>query len=330
MAGIKTDNLFAGNWWIMLAPPAWMAGFTGSIATLKFDAPNILASFLSIAMPLFGLWLIAKVLAPGYSRKLVELEQGELTDAKKAAKASIRSYSAFLARFFTRTPAESATFRSIWKIAARDRDFKQLVYPSLGMNLIMLFVIIFKNVKSYHSLASSNVYVLFIYIPLLLLFSVWSAIKISDNYKSAWFYRAVPLQNPGEIISGTLKVAIIQLFVPFYLLCNALTMYVWGIGHIFHIMAGFFLILNVTVGYLLLTRCNLPFSVEKSAARGGKATLFVFLFMIVAAAMGGFHYLLIKLGINMIFASVVLLLLNCFLFSRLRKMGWNKIEFINV
>jgi ABC-2 type transport system permease protein len=330
MKSIKTDNLFTDHWWMIFIPPTWMAGFTGSVSAFRFDWLNLLEATLSIAMPLFGLWLIIRVLAPGYSRKLGVLEQGDLTAVKATGKSSPRNISAFLARIFARTPVESATIQTIWKLTARDRNFKQTVYPAIGMIFIMLFVMVFRDMKSFGTLAESNSFLFLIYAPFYFLSTLWGSIKISENYKSAWVYQVLPINRPGEILTGTLKVLILQLYVPLFVIANIVTLYVWGINHFFDVVAGFCQIVIVSVLMILITKSDFPFSTEKTTANGLKTGIFTFLYMFVAFGIGGLHFLFIKLHFNMIIVSAVLIILTWTVFRILRRRQWRMIEELNI
>jgi ABC-2 type transport system permease protein len=318
------------NWWMLLAPPSWMAGATEYCTTFRLTGLNVISILLSVAVPLLGIWLVVKFLAPGYSRKLVMLEQGDIKADKKEIQQTRKSISSHIASLVTRTPSENASFQTIWKITGRDRDYKQFIFSQIGFIFIMLFVVVFQHIKSTGDLANSQKFLFPIYVPFFFLYYLIFSLKGSDNFRSAWVYAVAPIDNPGEIIIGSYKAMIIKFFVPLYAVCNIATLYFWGSGYITQVITGFFLNLVALLTLMSIFKGSLPFSQEKKTANSGRNVAFAFLLYLVSFGLAGIHYLLILLKVNMFIPMFVTIIACWFLFLAIRKKGWTQIEALQI
>jgi ABC-2 type transport system permease protein len=321
-------NLGTGNWWIHLLPPSWMAGSNELFVSFHITSFSVISLLLSILIPLGGLWFVVKVLAPGYTAKLAVMEQGDLM--KVTEHSDKAGLSGILARVFTRTNVESAVFQAVWKIAGRDRKFKQTVYPMLGSIFVMLFIFGFSGKSTIYELATTKLFLVLLYLPLFYLFIICISLKYSDNYRSAWIYKVIPVEQPGAIVSASIKAITLKLFVPVYLLCNGIMIYFQGIGFIFQIITGLMISLTGLLFILSLFRIDLPFSADPLNRYVGGNMLLTFILLPLGGVMAGLHYLLIYFHIPMALVSLGTGLLCWFVFRRFRKTRWNKIEAIEV
>jgi hypothetical protein len=256
------------------------------------------------------------------------MDQGEIKDIAKES--SGFSISAYLAKIFTRTSNEAAMFGLIWKIAGRDRKFKQMIYPMLGSVVVFFGVMLYTQFKYMLSGENDKFYLILLYFPLFYLFIIYSNIKFSDNYKSAWIYKIVPLTWPGEVVSATLKAISIKLFVPVYLGCNAILIYIYGPSIIIEIIAALLMNYICLCGLLLLFKFDLPFTVD-NANRATNANMLVSMVLLpVSAAISGIHYLILYLHINFLLIIPFLGIICWLLFRKIRFIEWKKIEVFEV
>jgi len=324
----KVDFKGISSWWMMIIPSTWMARTTEVCATFHMTTFDVCAILLGFVVPVLGIWLVIKVLAPGYLRKLESLEQGELKEKDKKSRPRKFTIFSTLGSLVTRTPSENAAFQTIWKLIGRDRNFKQTIFAMMGSVFIMVFILVFQQSKSIEVLRNTSKYLFLIYAPFFFLFSLTANIRYSNNYKSAWIYVVAPISKPGEIISGTYKALIIKIFVPVFILCNSITLYFWGFGFIWQIISGFFLNIFAILLLMLIFKSHLPFSQESKATNSSSKFATSLLMFAISFGLGGFHFLLITYHINVLITLAFSTGICWAFFRILRMRNWNRIEVI--
>jgi hypothetical protein len=317
------------NWKMLLAPPTWLARATEVFTTFQVTWFDIISIFLGIAVPMAGIWLVIKVLAPGYLRKLVVLEQGEQKKDRTRVTTTKRNFYGKLAAIFTKTSVENTAFQTIWKLAGRDREFKQSIFAMIGSLFILVFIMVFKQTNSVEALRHSSKYLFLIYAPFFFLFSLVANLRYSHNFKSAWIYAVAPISKPGEIISGSYKALIIKIFIPVFLICNSLTLYFWGIGFVWQVIAGLFLNIVAILVLMLLFKSHLPFSHERKTTNTGTSFIMSLLMFGISFGLGGIHYLLVYYQVNVIIVTIIMIAGSWVLFNLLRNKDWKGIESLN-
>ena len=321
---IKNFSIDTVNWWVYLIPSSWMAGSNEAFISFHLTMFSVVSIFLSIVVPWFGLWMVVKILAPGYSEKLAIMEQGE---SKKVSDHNESfSLSRGLAKIVTRTQIESAVFQALWKVAGRDRKFKQTTYPMFGSIFVFVFIMAFNSRNSEINFVTTNGFLVFLYFPLFFLFVVSTSLKYSDNFKSAWIYKTMPIEKPGEIVSATLKAIILKLFLPVYFVVNGSLIYFRGFGFIGHILIGFLLCLITLVSILSISKVDLPFTADSSTKNASGNMLLAFILLPLSFGIAGIHLLFIRFNFNVIAVVVALFFVCWFVFRLFRQIGWNKIE----
>ncbi len=325
---LKHLKLETPDWWMYLLPPTWMAASNNAFITFNFDQFSLINIALSVLIPIFGLMLVIKVLAPGFSNKLQIMDQGEIRDVAKES--SGFSISAYLAKLFTRTSNEAAMFGLIWKIAGRDRKFKQMIYPMLGSVVVFFGIMFYTQFKYMLSGENAKFYLILLYFPLFYLFIVYTNVKFSDNYKSAWIYKIIPLDRPGEVVSATLKAISIKLFVPVYLGCNAVLIYIYGAPIVIEIIAALLMNYICLCCLLLLFKFDLPFTVDNANKTNNANMLVSMVLLPVSAAVSGIHYLFLYFHISFLLVIPLLGFICWFLFRKIRLIEWKKIEVFEV
>jgi ABC-2 type transport system permease protein len=330
-----TDKLAAikfspNHWWLNLLPPSWMAGSNEFFTSFNVTWFSLLSIALAWIVPVGGLLLIVKVLAPGYTKKMAILEQGDTKKIKTLENKKTFSFSSFLSKIFTRTPLEAAAFQVIWKIAGRDRKFKQTIYPMLGSMVVLVFMILFTGRGRASDSKTSMSFLVFLYFPLLFIYSLIQQLKYTDNFRSAWIYKVMPISRPGEIVSATIKAISLKLFVPAYLACNAVVLYYRGIEYFPHIVVGFLLTTIIAVGLFSISKFSLPFTSDYVDKNTGNNMATTFILLPIGAAAAGLHFCLIWLNVNILLVAAVLAVAYWFVFKAVRKTNWNRIEAFEV
>lgn len=312
------------KWWMFLVPPFWMSASLTPIINGGFNMQSAIFLTLSIGMPILGLWLVSSVLAKNFNQSLSTLDQGDTKSEKKKGKAETATFVDFLARICTFTIDERISFRTIWRIANRDRKFKQAVYPSLGYVFIIVLMAIVNMKTPMDEIVQSKIFLVLIYAPSFLLYILVFAIRFSDNFKASWIYQTIPVQHPGHLISGAFKAVAVQLFLPTFIILNFATIYFWGFNVLGDIVFGFCTSLMMTYAMLLMQPAAFPFSDEKSAEQSGRNVTKSMLMFFAIGAMGGIHYLLIYLNINVLYVLPLVFIILFLLSRKYRLTPWHK------
>ncbi|WP_316787998.1 hypothetical protein [Pedobacter frigoris] len=233
-AVLEKFNILHYNWAYFL-PPVWIAAL--SEVVMHPGRATVLTTgmaILGLAAPLLGLWLVAKVFAPGFNKSLAESATSEGTTRiiKGELDQPNTDIVARLSNLFTSGPVENAGFRITWKLAARTREFKIKVYPAFAY--VPIFFLYFTLTGSgsvserLAGIQSGKGYIFLIYLCTFVMSAVLQHISFSEKYKPAWIYYALPITEPGKILSGMYKVVMILYYLPYCVLIGIISILVWG------------------------------------------------------------------------------------------------------
>jgi ABC-2 type transport system permease protein len=324
-------------WWAYILPPVWIAALNQVL--IHPSQANIYISLLAIVgitLPMVGLWFVVKVLAPGFNRKLAVLatsdDSSSSSGVKKIYKQDVRDK---IANLITPNPIENAGFRITWKLAARTREFKMKAYPSFGMVPIMFLYFTLQGKhgtlqqKLYNAQHGSS-YIFLIYISTIVLVSILSNISMSEKYKSSWIYYALPIDQPGKILSGMYKAIIILYFLPFCLILSAGMVAVWGPQIINDVILAFLICTVYGILIALFIVKGLPFSKPVMVKQGGGKAISNLIILGLVGALGYGHYVLAKWE-NVIWIAIIpAALLTWTMLHYYRKQTWESIELSEV
>ncbi|PID89237.1 MAG: hypothetical protein CSB01_03055, partial [Bacteroidia bacterium] len=232
-----------------------------------------------------------------------------------------------LTRIFTPNIQEAACFEMVWKMSGRERKYKQTVYPVFGYLLIFILMYAFKGKDlSLNTLQASKRYLVFLYFPMLLSFSLIANLSFSENKKSSWFFRAMPIHSVGVVLRGALKAILIKYFVPTFVVIASCSVYIWGVAIIDDIILAF--ITNVLVAILLqmILVHDLPFSAEKNANDMGGNFFKGVLLMISISVAVLIHYGLTFINYAVAIAIIPFFISIFFALKSYNKMNWSRIH----
>jgi hypothetical protein len=322
------------HWWAYLLPPMWISALNELVihpgrATLV----TAVLAILGLVLPLAGLWFVAKVLAPGFNRKLAVLATSDGNSDAKDNKTQTGRFNLIdkIANLLIKDPVENAGFRITLKLAARSRDFKMKVYPSLAY--VPIYFIYFSIngdgttlSDKFSSLQSGHSYVALIYLCTFVLAAVLTNITMSDKYKSSWVYYALPIGEPGKILSGMYKAVVSFYFFPYCVVIGVVTVSVWGFSAVNDLILAF--LVSVIYGMLmaLFMVKGLPFSKPVQVKQSGGRMTVSLLVMGVIAAIGYVHYFAMKWELLIWIMIIPLLIINVAMFHYYRKQSWENIE----
>ena len=324
------------HWWAYYLAPVWITAlnellmhpgrsgfFTGILAVI------------GITLPLAGLWFVAKVLAPGFNRRLVIIatSEGNSDSAENIKKAGKFNLIDKIANIIAPDPVENAGFRITWKLAARTREFKLKVYPSFAfVPIYFLYFALNNKDKSVDvsgrlaKLQAGHSYVFLIYLCTIILSTILLNVSMSAKYKSAWVYYALPINKPGKILSGMYKAIVTLYFLPYCLVIGVVIIAVWGPQAINDLILAFLVSLIYGMLMALFMVKGLPFSKPILVKQGGGRVITSLLVMLFVGGLGYVHYLFVSWEKTIWLLIIPMLMINWLMFHYYKKQTWDNIE----
>jgi hypothetical protein len=320
--------------WLNLVPLTWFAGAWQAVTDGIYTPQFLIFIALSFIVPFVSLWLVIKIFAPSFNRKLAMLG-GSGSDSDKPEKAPAvpvgTPWYKRLARLFTSSSQERLSFELVWLVTGRSREFKLKVYPSLAYVVIYFIYFFFTGEHStagekWKHLPETKMFIFLIYSSSFAFITAISNLVYSDKYKSAWVYFAAPIESPGLLLMGAFKASLVKFFVPFYLLLSAFSLWVWGLKIMPDLVLGFFNVIVINLAFAFIYLRKLPFSAELNIKQSAGTFIKGMLILLVPGAIGVGHYfiagyiwLVLIFGL-MSFAALYLL------YTKYRETGWEKLE----
>ena len=326
------------HWWAYILPPVWITALNELL--MHRGRSDIITALLAIAglvIPMVGLWLVAKVLAPGFNRRLavIATSEGNSDSAANIKKASKFNIIEKIANIVAPDPVENAGFRITWKLSFRTREFKMKVYPAFAY-VPIYFLYFTLNGKGqdlqdrWARLQAGHNYVFLIYLCTFILSAILMNIAMSEKYKSSWVYYALPIGEPGKILSGMYKAIITLYFLPYCLVISIAVVAIWGPTAINDIILAF--LVSVIYGMLmaLFMVKGLPFSKPVVAKQGGGKVITSLLILAFIGGIGFGHYSIMKWETLVWLLIIPMLLINWVMFYYYKKQSWDNIELADV
>jgi hypothetical protein len=284
--------------WAPYSPPYWLAATFGWVHVVGGVKGISLIGLLAVALPVACIWITIKYLAPQFTARLAQLdaiESGETSAAQKRQSARKRSkiYQP-LARLLNVRREAQAGFIMAWVQTSRSRAFKMRVYPMFAYVPIYFLYLLLQSGRPlrevWETLPERSTHLVLLYMCSVVMLQAFAFMSISEQYKAAWIYRAVPLAEPGAIFSGAFKVVWVKYFLPFFAAVTAFVLSVWGLSAISDVLLA---LVNVTLFGACVVRVSyrrFPFSQIDHSATGGSKFLRALIGMSIPFALGFGHY----------------------------------------
>lgn len=320
---------FEWSWWKYLIPPVWTAGALETFAFNLWDAQHGLLIVLAVVIPLAGAYLVNRYLTPVFNRKLGEMGSASEAQAVQPQKANKKSFISKISAFITRSGLERGAFETIYRILGRDRKLKLKIYPSFGMIPIFAMIFVFGSNKNFaetwEALPTTQYHLLLIYLSLMVAQTTLTEIAYTDDFKASWIYFSAPVDKPGDILLGTMKAIMVQLFVPVYILTCIVIFCIWGFNVWDDVIFGF---LNNVLIVLTLSQINqkcLPFSLAPNMRNQTGTFVRSLMSFMLLGLLGGAHYLFTRVDLLMLVA-IPLQLVAVYIMARIyRHTPWKEI-----
>ncbi|MEJ7643627.1 MAG: hypothetical protein WKF87_03470 [Chryseolinea sp.] len=316
------------SWWHYLMPPLWLAGTLEMVHLRQVDLGHIGMATCAVFIPIAGLVLVNKFLAPVFARKL-----GALAAVSTAVKRSDRAMSKLpytISRFVTRPGPERAMFSAVFNTLARDRKIKLKIYPVIGYIAIFIFIFILQKNNSLDAIRENVVnnkyHLMLLYLPIMILQVALHEIPYSDEFKASWVYFSAPLVKPGELLSGMIKAIFVRLFLAGYVVLGLIVLIVVGrsaMADIFVAALNNYLMLMILA---MIDTHKLPLSMEPEIRRQSGNMGRGIITVVILGSVTGAHYFILTFIPNVILALVPIQLAVSYLLHRTYKStAWSEI-----
>jgi ABC-2 type transport system permease protein len=255
--------------WSYFLPPVWIAALNEVLAhPQRATLLTSVMAIIGVTAPLAGLWLVAKVFAPGFNKHLIVAATSDGNSAAPTPAGTVKKskldLGGRLANLVAPDPVENAGFRITWKLAARIREFKIKVYPAFAY-VPIYFIYFTLNGKGdlddrMYKMQNGSGYIFLIYLSTFIISSILQNISFTEKFKPAWVYYALPITRPGKILSGMYKAVVTLYYLPYCLVLGAVSIAFWGPQIINDLILAFFIGLTYGILMALFMVKGLPFS----------------------------------------------------------------------
>lgn len=288
------DMVLPVHWFTYLFPPAFFSGLIEGITTFNFDQSHLLFIAEALILPPVAIYFTGKYLTPVFNRKLMELEQGDRVSKIKSEASQSSLWYRLNSAIFVADKDEKAAFKLMWKMAGRERQFKQTLLPTFGYIIIMIILPNFGKHQTFSDFTTGYKYLLILYVFMMVSFALCSSLLVGNCQTAIWVFKSLPLKSPASFFKGAIKAAFARFFVPFYILIGTVVCVFWGIKALPDVIIALMSIYLMTLMAYYFQQPGFPFSLEKTAVQGGSNVMKVFVLMALSGVVGFLHYSLLK------------------------------------
>ncbi|MBK0383383.1 hypothetical protein I5M32_10460 [Pedobacter sp. SD-b] len=319
---------------LAIVPSYWLAALHELVVNIKIaQLSTYIYAALAILSPIVSLYLVVKVLAPGFNQKLSSIsasgDDGVVVSSE--GKGASKGFMNIIAQKIAPHPLENAGFKITWLLSSRYRDFKVKVYPSFAYVPVYFVYFGFINKKggslsdNWHHLLEGRMYILLMYLTGFVLTTVLQHISMTEKYKASWVFFTTPHNQPGRILGGMFKAVVIKYYLPYFIAIGIFSITFWGPA----VINDLILVFMVGTLYGLLVALfqvkGFPFSQPPNNQKGGKMFI-TFLIMAVPAGLGFLHYWAAQWETAIWIAAVTMTVIAWTCFNYYRKESWESME----
>lgn len=324
------EMVFTFSWWTYLIPSVWLSASVEAIHLNLFDLQHSVMMLLSVVIPISSLYLVSQYLAPSFASKLQVMAAENKTTPQQQERASQKGWFENLTASIANPGAERSGFILTQKAIARDRKLKLKIYPAIGYLVVILVLLTVrytgKSGDALEGLRSSQAYLFIIYFSTIILHTVIFEISFSDDFKAGWVFFSSPIQEPGRILTGSLKAILTSLFLPFYGVVSIIIVSIWGMSTLDDVLFGFVNNLVIILSIVTINKKHLPLSLPDGARASASNFGRGILMMLVLAFFGILHYGTTQLSGATWILSPFLAILLYFMYKSYSKLSWEELR----
>lgn len=309
--------VFSPAWWQFFLPPIWFGAPFELLLRNDTNSYLIIFSTMAFLLPVISMIIYHRMM-PSFERNLQKL-----TNNSGKSKRKYNRFKNWLAHLLCRNPEERAFFRFADNMMRNEREFRLKVYPALGLALVFPFIFLFNQLQmsTYSQLTASKWY-LAVYMCNMMIPNAVSMLKYSGKYKGSWIYRTAPLKSMAPLFSSTLKVFIVNLYLPIFIVLSVIFIGIFGLKIILDLLVIFVSSILFTVICSSFLKGTLPFSDSFEDANQG-ANIKIFLSLLIIFILGAVHYFLIAVPFGVLGYFILLLIVTIFAWKQAYKTIWD-------
>lgn len=313
---IDLNITFQPKWWQYFVIPTWFGAPFEVLIRGDLNIHYIIFSMFAFVVPILSIFLYIKLI-PVFERNLQKLNNHN--GRNRRSKEKLVSW---IAAIVCSTKEERSFFHFASKMMKNEREFKLRVYPTLGFAFIFPFIFLANVMRDggFERIASSNAY-FNIYFCALFLPTVVLMMRYSANYKGAWIYKVMPINELESVFKGTLKAFLVNLLLPLYVFECIIFIWIFGVRIFPDLIAVFLNIYIYTVICFKAFKKELPFTQAFQTGQQGTGGA-VFLLMLLLSILGGIHFLSKWIPFGIYIYIIVALLINAVLWRTAFKISW--------
>jgi hypothetical protein len=315
--------------WNLFLPSAWFAAPFSLFIDGDFNPLYILLAAIGVVVPLLAMFIYTTVAAPAFERNLQKLSSGDSGKKRRVKKGSPQDAAA---AFLCKNELERTFFKFTGLMLKNERKLKLKLYPSLAMAFVLPFIFLFSFMQGEKSFSnaigqlSQQKYYLLLYFSAAILTPLVQMLGVSENYKGAWIYRALPVSDPSVVLKGAVKAFIVKYIVPFYLVWTIALAVFYGPLVIPQAILIFLNNVALILFLFAISKKELPFYKSFDHTQGGKNLGIVLLLFLFCALFAGIQLLVttfFAVGIVVLLATAVVL--DALLFRFCFRIGWREL-----
>lgn len=320
------------HFWIFFTPPFWLASAWDVLINHHWQTSLIISASLAIVVPFLSIWIVIRFLAPSFNQKLSSINS-TTDESNKSNEQKIEinktALSKKLANLFIKNKIEKTGFIFGWKMTSRSRDFKLKVYPVFGYLIVLFILFLFighdtlKDKTAFYKKGPGLIIIL--YMCSLMISNALILIRFSEKFRAAWIYYIAPMEKPGKLIRGVLKMILIKYFVPIYLIIAILALFFRGASFIPNLILGCVNVILISIVLAMIYVKSFPFSREWSVDQASGRIMQAFLLMIIIGVLGVLHYFVMNNNIVIIIFTVLVIIADWLLLDYFGNKTWEQI-----
>ncbi|MPW26103.1 hypothetical protein GC105_09895 [Alkalibaculum sp. M08DMB] len=315
---VDLSIVFVPRWWQFLIPPVWFGGPFQLLLRGDLNISYIIFSLLTLMIPILAIITYIRLM-PSFEKNLLKLNENSEKKTKPKKNPNI------ISRIVCTSREELIFYRFASSMLKKEREFKLKVYPSLGFAFIFPYIFLMNQLQmqSIQELPSGNGF-LNLYFSAIIIPSILIMIKYSGNYRGAWIYKALPIDNVKPIFTGTIKAFVIHLVLPVLSINSIIFILIFGVRIIPHLLAIYLNFVLLTLITFFMLDKNLPFSMSfNDINKESGKTIFL---MIVGGIMALVHYLSTLIPFGLLVYIIILFIINIITWKKTFNLSWEQIQ----
>lgn len=316
------------NSWDFLLPTAWFAAPFSLVIEHNISRHIIVLTLLGIFIPVIMMILYQRLVIPHFEQRL-----NKLNGVGNTTRLGRNLLSNKVGQLVCKSAQEKSMFRFTYAMLGNERKLKLRIYPMIAFAYIFPIIFIINQIDFdaffYDSIKEigDGLNYFNLYYSVAILSSLFSFIRLSENYQGAWIYKVLPIDQPSKIIKGALKAFILKFIIPAFLFVSILFVLLFGkriLPDLFLMFVNMILIIILSIH---LGKKELPFYIDFQYAQNGNNTTRVLLMFLLSGIFAAIHIVAILIHpmaiyINLAISFVIVAVLWQITF----RFTWKQIE----